>query len=168
MLRQRERERERERERQKLMRVCVRVCVWCWFVLCAFLSPLSRTREQGSLLDKLDENTRVGAFDDFEEEEDEEEDDLWRDNKENTEGNAAQNAGRNADHAAGGTQHCKDEELDQLEKEVAALAAKLHEHRTKVPKLLEDRVEAEVVALRPKVRSSHLVVFVPHRSFRRC
>ena len=43
---------------------------------------------------------------------------------------------------------------------IAALAAKLHEHRTKVPKLLEDRVEAEVVALRPKVRSSLVLVFV--------
>ena len=124
--------------------VCLCLCV-------CVVARLHFVHEQGSLLDKLDENTRVGALDTLEDdEEEEEEDDLWRDNKENTEGAALQNAGRNTEHAGGA--HCKDEELEQLEKDVAALAARLHEHRTKVPKLLESKVEAEVVALRPKVR----------------
>ena len=102
---------------------------------------------QGSLIDKLNENTRVGERDDIEEEEEEEEDDLWRDNKENAAG--AVDAGGKAGDAQGGPA-AHDEELARLEREVSEIATKLQDYRTRVPKMLERKVEEEVVALRPR------------------
>ena len=104
------------------------------------------SKRQGSLIDNLNENTRVGERDDYEEEEEEEEEDLWRDNKENTTG--AMYSSKEGDANKGSA--ARDDELTQLEKEVSEIASKLHDFRTRVPKMLERKVEEEVVALRPK------------------
>ena len=58
-------------------------------------------------------------------------------------------AGGKAGDAQGGPA-ADDEELARLEREVSEIATKLQDYRTRVPKMLERKVEEEVVALRPR------------------
>ena len=105
------------------------------------------TKMAGSIMDKMEENIRVGEYLTIdEEEEEEEEEDLWRDNKEN--------AGEQMYHRdkSAGKATCKDEELVQLEKDVTELVTKIQDYRTRVPKIVEEKIQNELSALRPEVR----------------
>ena len=100
------------------------------------------TKMAGSILDNLNMNIRVGENNDNDSDDDSDLDELELDqDKEND------SMYQRKDESVG-----KDPETETLQRDITELVVKLQDYRTRVPHMVQTKVEEELSALRPKVR----------------